>query len=119
MRDAKLLQKNVFMSFEKMDEMSQRYVADVEAGMDTCKETATAGANFIAQVAMFYLMFKTNAKNSLNNMIKGFYPLLAPIAVAIPMNIKSTQIQKQANKIGVMEAMQDLQDPRLFVQDKN
>lgn len=36
--DAKALQKNVFRAFDEIDEMSQRYSEDVEAGCDIAKE---------------------------------------------------------------------------------
>ncbi len=36
--DAKVLQKNVFRAFDEIDEMSQRYSEDVEAGCDIAKE---------------------------------------------------------------------------------
>lgn len=37
-KDAKALQKNVFRAFDEIDEMSQRYSEDVEAGCDIVKE---------------------------------------------------------------------------------
>ena len=37
-KDAKALQKNVFRAFDEVDEMSQRYSEDVEAGCEIAKE---------------------------------------------------------------------------------
>lgn len=117
---AKLLQKNTFKTFEKIDEMSQRYVADVEAAANMGTNALVSGTNMLSQVAFAYLLTKqtTNTSN-LNNIAKSFYPLLAPIAVKIPAEITSINIQKEACKIGIMKAMQDLDDPRYFVKDDN
>lgn len=117
--NAKQLQKNAFMSFEKMDEMSQRYVADVEAGMDTVKEGTSLGFNLLSQFASLGILLKMKDCKDKSKLINIFYPALVPIFAIIPIQIKSTQLQKQASKIGLMEAIQDLQDPRLFIQDKN
>lgn len=120
MKKAKALQKNVFMSFEKVDEMSQRYVADVEAAADITKQYTGFAANTLSQIAFFYLMLKpSNSKLDIANAIKKSYPLLFPFALTIPMEIKSIQVEKEAGKIGIMKAMQDLEDPRYFVQKEN
>lgn len=41
-KDAKALQKNVFRAFDEVDEMSQRYSEDVEAGTEIAKELASS-----------------------------------------------------------------------------
>lgn len=41
-KDAKALQKNVFRAFDEVDEMSQRYSEDVEAGTEIAKELANS-----------------------------------------------------------------------------
>ena len=118
-KNAKSFQKNAFMAFEKIDEMSQRYVTDVEAATDMGKETIISTSNIVGQLAAAYLMLKpSSSQKKLTDIVKSAYPLLLPVLVKIPIDIKSTQIQKEANKIGIMNAMQDLEDPRYFVQDK-
>lgn len=118
MKRAKALQKNAFTSFEKIDEMSQRYVADVEAATDTVKESLVLGTGLAANIATVCLMSRPSKKSEeINNLIKANYPLLMPLAVNVPAEIEAIKIQKQANKIGIMKAMKELEDPRLFVQE--
>lgn len=119
-QNAKTLQKNAFMSFEKVDEMSQRYVADVEAAADITKQYTAFAANTCSQIALLYLLLKpSNKKIDIATTINKTYPLLFPAFVNVPMEIKSIQIEKEAGKIGIMKAMQDLEDPRYFVQKEN
>lgn len=115
MKKAKSFQKNAFTTFEKIDEMSQRYVADVEAATDMAKDSAVMGTDFLSQIASFYLLTKSASTKNLNKVIQSFYPMLMPLIVKAPIEIEATQIEKQASKIGVMKAMQDLKDPRYFI----
>lgn len=47
LNEAKHLQKNTFKAFEKMDEMSQRYSEDIEAGGEIVKELINAVFSFL------------------------------------------------------------------------
>lgn len=117
-KKAKSLQKNAFKTFEKVDEMAQRYVADVEAATDMGKDTLILGTDFLSQVASFCLIAKSSTSTeNLNNLIKSTYPLLMPLVVKAPVEIEAAKIQKEAGKIGIMKAMQDLEDPRYFVNE--
>lgn len=116
MKEARSLQKNAFTTFEKIDEMSQRYVADVEAATDMAKDSAVMGTNFLSQIASYCLLAKTTSAQQLNKIIQSFYPMLMPLIVKAPIEIEATKIEKQAGKIGIMKAMQELEDPRLFIQ---
>lgn len=116
MKEAKSLQKNAFTTFEKIDEMSQRYVADVEAATDMAKNSAVMGTDFLSQIAMYCLAAKSASTKDLSKMIQSLYPMLMPLIVKAPIEIEATKIEKQAGKIGIMKAMQELEDPRLFIQ---
>jgi hypothetical protein len=112
---SKSLQKNAFKTFEKVDEMSQRYSADVEAATDTVKTAVNDGSNILAQGLSGYFMYKSLASKNPNNFIKSFYSMLAPLVLILPIDIKGMQLQKQACKIGIMNANKDLSDPREFI----
>lgn len=117
-KDAKALQKNAFMTFEKMDEMTQRYVDDTEAATDIAKQYISSAANLASNIiAMFAIPKILNGKS--NNSLLKVLPIFAPIAALIPAELKINQIKKEAGKIGTMKAMQDLQDPKHFVQNDN
>lgn len=120
LKDAKSFQKNTFMSFEKVDEMSQRYVTDIEAALDIGKNSIVMTTDLIGQIVTTFLMLKpSNSKKELADLVKNIYPMFAPIVLKIPIEVSSTQIQKQANKIGIMEAMESLEDPRYFIQNNS
>ena len=65
--EAKTLQKNVFRAFDEIDEMSQRYSEDVEAGCDIAKEV---GATIWTLGSMLGLGFLAAS------VIKGKFPLI-------------------------------------------
>lgn len=115
-KDAKNLQKNAFMAFEKMDEMTQRYVDDTEAATDITKQYVNQGAMLAGMAVTGRLLTKSSKYNEKdkNNIIQ-FVPIAASILTQIPVEIKAIQIEKQAGRIGTMKAMQDLEDPRYFV----
>lgn len=54
-QEAKALQKNVFRAFDEIDEMSQRYSEDVEAGTEIAKELGTTAFTLAGLGAMAYL----------------------------------------------------------------
>lgn len=117
--DAKDLQKNAFMAFEKMDEMTQRYVDDTEAATDIAKKYINTGVNIGGTLLAMYLTLKSKKLLKTSDKYQEFLvntlPILGMILLQIPVEIKSTQIEKQAGRIGTMKAMQDLEDPRYFV----
>lgn len=122
--DAKKLQKNAFMSFEKIDEMTQRYVDDTEAATDIGKQYITTGINIIASIFFMKNIFKNkeaifegkNITQSTIEILKKSFPILIAGFVELPIEIESTKIKKEAGKIGTMKAIQDLEDPRYFIQ---
>lgn len=117
-KKAKEFQKNSFMAFEKVDEMTQRYVDDTEAATDIAKQYIGSGINIGGSILTVYLLFKTikkNPKNAKNIQWTIMLPTILSILAQVPLEIKSMQIQQQAAKIGIMNAAKDLQDPRYFV----
>lgn len=132
---AKNLQKQAFYSFEKMDEKAQRFTDDTDAAVDITNGLISRTINGLAKIYTTFLAFKTvdrykkdlsnlktkellkqiMSKAKGNDIIKVFLPtILAPV-LTIPFEIKGLQIKKEAGKIGVMTAMNDLDDPKNFL----
>ncbi len=132
--EAKLLQKNSFHSFEKMDEKAQRFTDDTDAAFDTFSTITSSIVNVTFRIMAIFMLNKELALYNRGNFpknIKEFYNLskhlsfkkislvigtfMAPILVTIPLSIKGIQVKKDGGKIGVMTAMKDLDDPKNFL----
>lgn len=127
LQDAKSLQKNAFMAFEKMDEMAQRYTDDMEAATDIGKQYI---GQFTGVISGFYLIKnmlkqleqaeKTHSDFVVMKAIKkSWIPFALTGLIEIITEIQSNQLKKRAGRIGVMEAIQDLENPKLFVNNES
>lgn len=65
--EAKALQKNVFRAFDEIDEMSQRYSEDVEAGTEIAKQFGTTAWSIGATLGMGFLTI---------SVLKGKFPIV-------------------------------------------
>lgn len=128
LKNAKSLQENVFMSFEKLDEKAQRYTDDMEAATDIGRTFFDFIVSSVPAVILGINMYKESvkleakkeSKNVFINMLSaGFKKSWIPFAISglleITYNLLSNELKKKAGRIGVMEAIQELQDPKLFV----
>lgn len=122
LEQAKALQKKVFKAFEKMDEKAQRYADDTEAAAETVNGSVATVLNEIGLFGTILLgkKFKDRFKSSNKKGKMLWGPLIAApavitTAITIFLSTKAVKIKKQAVKIGLMEAMKDLDDPRNFV----
>lgn len=134
-KDSTNLQKKAFYSFEKMDEKAQRYTDDTDGAMDILKSVTTSLVNATGRIICFTLLFDKLTKynngkfpefSDMPKLFKHFKGSdiakiitiwMIPPFVNILMTIKGTQIKKQAGKIGIMEAIKDLDDPRNFLDE--
>lgn len=88
LKEAKHLQEKTFYAYDKMDEMSQRYSQDIEAGTDIAKSAvslawALGGTAFLASIPIILKkskipidkIFNSSAKNKLlgNSKIKSIF----------------------------------------------
>ena len=130
LQDAKSLQKNAFMSFEKMDEMAQRYTDDMEAATDIGKTFFVTLVSVVPGVILAINMYKESVKLQakketknvgttiiLEGLKKSWIPFVISGLLEITYEVLSNELKKKSGRIGVMEAMQDLQDPKLFVKN--
>ncbi len=134
------LQRKAFQSFEKMDEKAQRFTDDTDAAVDSSRIIIGAAIALSVKLASIFISGKEITKINGNKVPEKFseafkiiftkkltgkailgllIPFFVPTFIKIPMVIKGVQIKKDAGKIGVMTAMQDLDDPKNFLDDKN
>lgn len=135
-KEAAELQKKAFYAFEKMDEKAQRFTDDTDAGVDIAKQLLMSPLHIAASIATFMYYGKIAAKHEQGKLkeFKDTYLVLKffktkdflkvvgigiiPVIIDIALNFKGIQIKKEAGKIGVMTAMQDLEDPKNFIDEK-
>jgi len=121
--DAVNLQKKAFYAFEKMDEMSQRYTDDSECAMDIIKHSVSSVMSTFTKIFFVILGLESiealkSGKGLGKNKLKFYALCLANICTSFLLEIKSIQFKKEAGKIGLMEAMQDMDNPRNFLDSK-
>lgn len=120
--DAIELQKKAFHSFEKMDEKAQRFNDDTEAGVDIASRIfmglATCSLRINGIIKGNNLLDKKKILSS-EKMFKELFPMFVLPQLIYPV-IKTitTRIKKDAGRIGVMTAMQDMEDPKNFLDEK-
>lgn len=101
--------------------MQKKFEKEIEEAIKknkpfTKEEIATKKKELQKQKEFFGLDFNyKNYKTLINTGIVAGIPLLAPLfAIPYMFNAWLTDIQKKAGKIGVMKAMENLDDPRIF-----
>ena len=134
------LQKKAFHSFEKMDEMAQRYTDDTDAAIDSTRFVLGSIISLVVRLLPVYFCGKelkainnNKVPENIGKVLKLTFfsgklkgktlaimlaPFILPKLIAILMAIKGVQIKKDAGKIGVMAAMNDLSDPKNFLDKK-
>lgn len=127
-KDAESLQKNAFLAFEKIDEKAQRYTDDLEAATDIGRTFFDFAVSAVPAIMLGVNMNKEavrlaaeqDIKKVFINMIsagfkKSWIAFAISGALQIGYDILANELKKKAGRIGVMEAIQELQEPRLFV----
>lgn len=126
LQDAKSLQKNAFMAFEKMDEKAQRYTDDMEAATDIGKQYIGQFTGIISGIYLIKNMLKQleQAEKTHSDFVvmkaikKSWIPFALTGLIEIITEIQSNELKKRAGRIGVMEAIQGLDNPKLFVNNE-
>ncbi len=115
-KDAKRLQKNTFMTFNKVDHNSQKYSESVEAlGQSVAYPISTVLAIIGAAAGTPYLL--KGGKNGfeyIKNMSKYFSIMILSILPSIAINAYITKKQKRASRVADMQAIKELGDYRDF-----
>ena len=117
-KDAKILQRNVFKTFNKVDETSQKYSESVEAlGQALSIPISLLFAGLSAAFGTKYLVQSANQKSKLqmaSNMSKYIGIVLLSTIPSILLNAYITKEQKKASRIANMLAINEMQDYRFF-----
>ncbi len=115
-KDAKRLQKNTFMTFNKVDHNSQKYSESVEALGQSISYPITSIATLIGAVLGTPYLFK-GAKGGIEqvkNFSKYFSIILLSTLPAMAANAYLTKKQKRASRVADMLSIQELNDYRHF-----
>lgn len=121
LKEAKVLQMNIFNTFNKVDEKSQDYSESVEAiGEITKQGVSTFGALGAMGVstAMMLNMLKTPEAVKKAGIVKTIAKVMTPFAFmllpVILIDLYTTKAQKKASRVADMLALKELEDYRHY-----
>lgn len=120
-RKAKVLQMNIFKTFNKVDEKSQTYAESVEAVGQMLQQGVSVFGTLIALGLSGYQAIKilesseSAAKSSMaKTMAKLISPMGVVLASIIGIEIWTTKAQKKASRVADMLALKELSDHRHY-----
>ncbi len=117
LKEAKILQRNTFNTFNKIDEKSQTYAESTEAFWEKIKTPVVSIASFAGTGLSTLLMMRKAQSPNFNPLAMMAAPLLG-IMPALFINVFidaiATKEQKQASRVANMEAIKELEDYRHF-----
>ena len=121
LQQAKNLQKNVFKTFNKVDEKSQSYSESVEAmGQLVMQGASTVGS--LGAMGVSYAMLAKMLKNpefGTTSLVKVVTKTLTPFVFCmlplILIDIYTTKAQKKASRVADMLALKELSDCKHYV----
>ncbi len=111
---AQQLQKNVFNMFNKLDEKSQIYSESTEALGETITSILTS---FISLPVVLISNMYTIGANTKLGKLKGLLATVSSFIIPIASNIIVTKEQKRASRVANMEAIEELNDYRYFINE--
>lgn len=133
LEDAKLLQKQLFYSYEKIDEKSEGFSDDIDAVLHSTKMGLGTAINVAFNIYAINLLTK-KLKNFNGQKMPGFFeglklmkhlsgkdmlsifvlPYIIKSTICIIIDTLSAQCRKKANKVGIMTAIKDLEDEKVY-----
>lgn len=119
LKDARRLQSNTFMTFNKVDEKSQKYAESLEAlGQSIQFPISLIFTSIGAAIGMKQLLKITNnvkkAADIAAPMINYMFTILLSTIPALLINAYVTKEQKKASRVADMLAIKELEDYRHF-----
>lgn len=135
-QNAKKLQQQLFYAFEKIDEKQVSFTEDTDAVIDITREVGISIIDFALKLIPIYAcakdvkrinngkvpstlkeVFKTMTSGKLRptTILALILPFIIPKLLYVYAIFKGIQVKKQANMIGIMSAMNDLNDPKNFI----
>ena len=115
-KDAKRLQTNTFMTFNKIDQESQKFSENIEALGLTAEQPVSIICSLFAMAFGMPIAMKP-AKTSLEraaNMSKYMGIIFLSLLPVMFLNYFVTKEQKKASRVADMMAINEMQDYRLF-----
>lgn len=120
LKDAKNLQKNVFKTFNKVDEKSQSYSESVEAMGQVAQQVAgfvgsiAATGISISEATKMLLEDSPDTKSLTRVFSKVMPPFILCLLPVIALDILTTKAQKKASRVADMLALKELEDHRHY-----
>lgn len=114
-KEAKNLRINLFKTFDKVDEKSQKYSESVEAlGEMASSVLDLIKKLFVLLIPISFLSLPSEKRNSLFS-TSGLITAISAIAATLGFDYLVTQEQKKASRVAEMKAIQDLDDYKNYV----
>lgn len=133
LEEAKLLQKQLFYSYEKIDEKSEGFSDDIDAVLQSTKMGLGTTLNVAFNIYALSLLTK-KLKNFNGQKMPGFFeglklmkhlsgkdmlsifvlPYVIKSTICVLIDTFSAQCRKKANRVGVMTAIKDLEDEKVY-----
>ncbi len=126
LREAEILQRNTFKTFNKVDEMSQKYSENVEAVGNSLKQPLSLICTTVGALVGFKYLTripdavgsKTTGIKNLDAILKGALKYLGSILIScvpiIAFDFYVTKEQKAASRVANMQAINELGDVKNF-----
>lgn len=116
LRDAKILQRNAFRTFNKVDENSQKYSENIEAlGQAIMYPISLISSGIGMAIGLPIIARKTkNSVQQVQNFAKYMGIVLLSTVPTILINAYNTKEQKKASRVADMLAINEMQDYRTF-----
>ena len=112
LEQGKALQTKVFDMFEVLDDNSQRYAEDIELATTLFNQAFSPFVSIGSGFGTFYLANKAFPLGTKGKIAAGAVGYLGSL---FGLQALATSLQKRASKIGVMKAIDEMKDPRNFV----
>ena len=133
LEEAKLLQKQLFYSYEKIDEKSEGFSDDIDAVLQSTKMGLGTTLNVAFNIYALSLLTK-KLKNFNGQKMPGFFeglklmkhlsgkdmlsifvlPYVIKSTICVLIDTFSAQCRKKANRVGIMTAIKDLEDEKVY-----
>ena len=133
--DAKNLQHQTFMAFEKIDDKSECLVDDANAAVSSICSLVNSTINCISKILTLTLFGKEIKKLTQNKSMPGFFeglklarklslgkiamifivPYVIARGIMVLAALWGAEVKKKACKIGIMSAMKELNKPEKFM----
>lgn len=116
LKDAKILQRNAFRTFNKVDENSQKYSENIEAlGQAIMYPISLISSGIGMAIGLPIIARKTkNSVQQVQNFAKYMGIVLLSTVPTILINAYNTKEQKKASRVADMLAINEMQDYRTF-----